>query len=282
MSKNGDKNGDKNSKHDDRSHAPGSWLPEPSKMDDSDYGSELLALQIELVKLQNWVKATGERMLLLFEGRDTAGKGGTIKRFRENINPRGAPQIALPKPSDVETTQWYFQRYVEHLPAAGDMVFFDRSWYNRAGVERVMGFCTREQYTRFMRQVPFFEQSLVDDGIHLFKLWLAVNRDEQRRRLDARRENPLKTWKLSPIDEAASSRFDDYTEAQNDVFLLTHQAAAPWWVINANEKKPARLNTIRLVLSQMDYEGKDSDVARPPDAAIVGTPRDLFPEVFAG
>jgi polyphosphate kinase 2 len=271
---------DKKAHEERRKHSPGSWLPMPPKLDRADYEEQLFELQVELVKLQQWVKANHQRVLLLFEGRDTAGKGGTIKRFRENINPRGAPQIALPKPSDVEATQWYFQRYVTHLPSGGDIVFFDRSWYNRAGVERVMGFCTREQYTRFMRQVPFFEQGLVDDGIHLFKLWLAVNRGEQQKRIEARHTNPLKTWKLSPIDEASASKFDEYTEAQNDMFLLTDHAAAPWTVVNSNDKKRARLETIRHVLHAIDYEGRDDKVATEPDPTIVGTPRSMFPEIW--
>jgi polyphosphate kinase 2 len=258
---------------------PGSSLDVPPKMKSKDYERQIQALHIELVKAQYWVKAQGERLVLIFEGRDTAGKGGTIKRFREHLNPRGAPHIALPAPSDREQSQFYFQRYLAHLPAGGEIIFFDRSWYNRAGVERVMGFCTKQELGLFLRQAPNIEAGLVEDGIRLFKLYLSVNQDEQRRRLDSRRDDPLKTWKLSPMDLEAVKRWDAYTEAQNDMLLVTHTHAAPWAVINANDKKTARLNAIRHVLSQLPYTDKNDEVARPPDPAIVGTPEEMWPDL---
>lgn len=261
-------------------HPPGSHLHHPPKMDREAYESTLHDLQVELVKMQYWVRDTGERLLLLFEGRDTAGKGGTILRFREHLNPRSAPHVALPVPSDIEKTQWYFQRYIAHLPSAGEIVFYDRSWYNRAGVEKVMGFCTPEQYARFMRQVTPLEQSLVDEGIRLFKMYLAVNKDEQHKRLRSRKKDPLKSWKLSPMDEKAPDLFDLYTEAQNDMFLHTHTHEAPWFVINSNDKRTARVNAIRHVLAALPYADKDDGIAAGADPTIVGTPRDLFPDIY--
>jgi polyphosphate kinase 2 len=257
----------------------GSKLPCPPKMRRFAYERDLLALQIELVKAQYWIKSVGQRVLIIFEGRDTAGKGGTIKRFREHLNPRGAPHVALPAPNDRERTQYYFQRYLQHLPAAGEIVFFDRSWYNRAGVERVMGFCTRHEYSMFLRQTPALEAGLVEDGLRLFKLYLAINRDVQVRRLEDRQSNPVKTWKLSPIDTTAPERWDDYTEAQNDMFFFTHTHEAPWTVVNANDKRTSRLNAIRHVLSKLDYDDKDSEIASPPDPTIVGAPGDIWPEL---
>ena len=251
-------------------------LPVPSKMDAKAYEKELLALQVELVKLQMWVKSTGQRLVLLFEGRDTAGKGGTIKRFTENINPRGARHVALTAPNETERGQWYFQRYVAQLPTAGEIVFFDRSWYNRAGVEHVMGFCTNEEYALFLRQAPEFERFLVESGIGLTKIWLAVNKDEQARRLEAREDNPLKQWKLSPVDLAAQKHWDDYTRASERIFAMTHTPAAPWTVINANDKRTARVNAIRHVLSQIPYTGRNKKVAKKPDPKIVGTPQEIF------
>jgi polyphosphate kinase 2 len=259
--------------------APGSVLPVPASIDKADYRRELRALQIELVKAQYWIKRTGERVLIIFEGRDTAGKGGTIKRFREHLNPRGAPHVALPTPNDRERTQYYFQRYVTHLPAAGEMVFFDRSWYNRAGVERVMGFCTRQETSMFLRQAPALEAGLVEGGLRLVKLYLAINREVQAERLAARAEDPLKTWKLSPIDASAPERWDDYTEAQNDMFYFTHTREAPWTVINANRKRVARLNAIRRVLHELPYDDKDPTVATAPDPDIVGAPGAIFADL---
>ena len=258
---------------------PGSSLPRPPKMKARAYEEELLALQIELVKAQYWIKSAGERVLIIFEGRDTAGKGGIIKRFREHLNPRGAPHIALPAPNDRERTQFYFQRYFEHLPAAGEIVFFDRSWYNRAGVEPVMGFCTRQEHALFLRQAPVFEKGLIADGLRVFKLYLSINRDQQAKRLASREDDPLKTWKLSPMDREAQARFDDYTRAQNEMFLFTHTPNAPWVVVNSNDKRTARIHAIRHVLWNLPYDGKDDDVVRAPDPAIVAGPFEQWPEL---
>ena len=225
------------------------------------YEEELIKLQIELVKLQNYIKDKNLRLMVLFEGIDAAGKGGTIKRITEHLNPRGARVVALNKPSDIEKTQWYFQRYVGHFPAGGEIVLFDRSWYNRAGVERVMDFCTHEEYLKFMRQCPKFEEMIVDEGIIFFKYWLDITKDEQRRRLKARRTDPLKQWKLSPIDLKSNSLYDKYVEARDDMFIATHTAYSPWIVVDANDKKRARLNVIRDLLSHIDYEGKDEQNA---------------------
>jgi polyphosphate kinase 2 len=233
------------------------------------YEAELRLLQIELLKLQRTVRQEGRRIVILFEGRDAAGKGGSIKRFTENLNPRGGRVVALAKPNETESGQWYFQRYVSHLPTAGEIVLFDRSWYNRAGVERVMGFCSPREYMEFLRQAPGFERSLVNSGTHLFKLWFAVSEDEQRRRFEARRTDPLRRWKLSPIDEASLGRFGDYTEARNALFFYTDTPESPWTVINSNEKRRARVEAIRTVLHALDYDQKDSDVAHPPDPLVV-------------
>ena len=233
------------------------------------YEAELRRLQIELLKLQRAIREDGRRVVILFEGRDAAGKGGSIKRFTENLNPRGGRVVALTKPNETEIGQWYFQRYVAHLPTAGEVVMFDRSWYNRAGVERVMGFCTPREYMEFMRQAPGFERSLVASGIHLFKLWFAVSQDEQRRRFEARRSDPLRRWKLSPIDEASLDKFDAYTEARNAMFFYTDTAESPWTVINSNEKRRARLEAIRSVLHALDYEHKDAGVAHTPDPLVL-------------
>jgi polyphosphate kinase 2 len=234
-----------------------------------DYYREKLTLQIEMVKLQNWVKDQGRKVVLVFEGRDAAGKGSTIKRLMENLNPRGARVVALEKPTDVERGQWYFQRYTDHLPSSGEMVFFDRSWYNRAGVERVMGFCTEQEYWEFTRQAPMFEKMLVSSGIDLLKIYLSVSREEQARRFHERESNPLKQWKLSPVDREAQRKWDAYTSAKESTFQLTDSQAAPWIIIKAEDKLRARLNTMRLVLSQFDYGGKDPEAARPPDPLIV-------------
>jgi polyphosphate kinase 2 len=247
-------------------------LPHPPKMKRKRYERELMALQVELVKAQYWVKKSGERVVIVFEGRDAAGKGGTIKRFREHLNPRGARHVALAKPTEGERGEWYFQRYVRQLPTSGEIALFDRSWYNRAGVERVLGFCTPQEYVLFLRQAPDFERWLVDDGIWLFKLWLAVNRDEQRRRLEARKDDPLKTWKLSPIDHTSLDHWDGYTEAAATMFAATHTPVAPWAVVNSNDKRTARLNAIRHVLHALPYDAKVMDVAVPADPDIVAPP----------
>jgi polyphosphate kinase 2 len=258
---------------------PGDHLPHPPRIEKKVYERELEALQIELVKAQHWVKGSGTRILIIFEGRDTAGKGGTIKRFREHLNPRGAPHVALPAPSGRERTQYYFQRYFEYLPAAGEMVFFDRSWYNRAGVERVMGFCKRQEYALFLRQAPIVEASLVEDGLRLFKLYFAINRDVQSRRLEARKQDPLKVWKLSEIDASAPDLWDEYTAAQNDMFFFTHTREAPWTVVNANDKRTARLNAIRHVLWHLPYDDKDETVVTAPDPSVVGAPGEIWLEL---
>jgi polyphosphate kinase 2 len=227
-------------------------------------------LQVELLKLQAWVKETGARVVILFEGRDAAGKGGTIKRFMEHLNPRGARVVALEKPSEVERGQWYFQRYVEHLPTAGEIVLFDRSWYNRAGVERVMGFCTEDEYTEFMRQCPEFERNLVRSGIHLIKFWFSVSQKEQRRRFKERRSHPLKHWKLSPIDMASLDKWPEYTRAKESMFFYTDTADSPWTVIKSDCKKRARLNAMRYVLHRLPYASKDADHVGAVDPLLVG------------
>lgn len=240
------------------------------------YEKELRLLQIELLKLQSWVRETGERVVILFEGRDAAGKGSTIKRFMAHLNPRHARAVALSKPTETERGQWYFQRYVAHLPTRGDMILFDRSWYNRAGVERVMGFCTEAETAKFLREAPDFESGLIRDGIRLFKFWLTIGREMQLKRLHARRHNPLKRWKLSEIDLAALSKWDAYTQARDDLFRYTHTEVTPWWVIRANDKRRTRLNAIRKVLSEFDYAGKDEDIVGAPDPLIVGTGPEFF------
>lgn len=227
-------------------------------------------LQVELLKLQAWVKETGQKVVILFEGRDAAGKGGAIKRFMEHLNPRGARVVALEKPTESERGQWYFQRYIQHLPTAGEIVLFDRSWYNRAGVERVMGFCSQAEYDDFMRQVPEFERNLVRSGIHLFKFWFSVSRNEQRRRFKEREKHPLKQWKLSPIDKASLDKWDDYTHAKEAMFFSTDTADAPWIVIKSDCKKRARLNAMRYVLHRLAYGQKDGARTGPVDPLIVG------------
>jgi polyphosphate kinase len=227
-------------------------------------------LQVELLKLQAWVKEHKQRVIILFEGRDAAGKGGTIKRFMEHLNPRGARVVALEKPSEVERGQWYFQRYIEHLPTAGEIVMFDRSWYNRAGVERVMGFCTNDEYSEFMRQVPEFERNLVRSGIHLIKFWFSVSRKEQRRRFKEREAHPLKQWKLSTIDMASLDKWNDYTKAKEAMFFYTDTADAPWTVIKSDCKKRARLNAMRYVLHKLSYSNKNMATIGPLDPLLVG------------
>ncbi|WP_051208281.1 polyphosphate kinase 2 [Saccharospirillum impatiens] len=234
-----------------------SKYPYRNRLRRKSYEKQKYNLQVELLKLQRWVKETGARVIILFEGRDAAGKGGTIKRFMEHLNPRGARVIALEKPTIAEQGQWYFQRYVNHLPTAGEIVLFDRSWYNRAGVERVMGFCADEDYREFMRQSPDFERNLVRSGIHLIKFWFSVTREEQRRRFTERESHPLKQWKLSPIDRASLDKWYEYTKAKEAMFFQTDTSEAPWIVIKSDCKKRARLNAMRYVLSQFDYPNKD-------------------------
>ncbi len=227
-------------------------------------------LQVELLKLQAWVKSSGQKVVIVFEGRDAAGKGGAIKRFMEHLNPRGARVVALEKPSEVELGQWYLQRYVQHLPTAGEIVMFDRSWYNRAGVERVMGFCTNDEYVEFMRQCPEFERNLVRSGVHLIKFWFSVSRKEQRRRFKERKVHPLKQWKLSPIDLASLDKWDEYTKAKEATFFYTDTADSPWTVIKSDCKKRARLNAMRYVLHKLPYTNKDIDRIGAIDPLLVG------------
>ena len=229
-------------------------------------------LQIELVKLQNWVKDTGQRVIIVFEGRDAAGKGGTIKRFTEHLNPRGARIVALEKPTERERTQWYFQRYVTHLPSAAESVMFDRSWYNRAGVERVMGFCTPEEYLEFMREAPEFERMLVNSGLALTKFWFSVSRLEQRTRFVIRQVDPVRQWKLSPMDIESLDKWDGYTTAKEAMFFYTDTEDAPWTVVKSNDKKRARLEAMRHILELFDYDGKDTEVVGKPDRKIIGPP----------
>ena len=240
------------------------------------YEYEKRPLQIELVKLQNWVKATGQRIVIVFEGRDAAGKGGTIKRFTEHLNPRGAQVVALAKPSEREQTQWYLQRYVPHLPAAGEIVMFDRSWYNRAGVERVMGFCRPDEWMDFLQEAPEFERMLARDGITLIKLWFSVSRTEQLRRFVDRQLDPVKQWKLSPIDLASLDKWDHYTDAKEAMFFHTDLPDAPWTVVKSNDKRRARLEAMRYVLSRVPYEGRNEHVVGRPDPLIVGPAPLLF------
>jgi polyphosphate kinase 2 len=234
------------------------------------YETQKYQLQVELLKLQAWAKETGQRVVILFEGRDAAGKGGTIKRMMEHLNPRGARVVALEKPSEVERGQWYFQRYVQHLPTAGEIVLFDRSWYNRAGVEKVMGFCSEEEYQEFMRQTPQFERQLVRSGVHLIKFWFSVSREEQRRRFTERKAHPLKQWKLSPIDLASLDKWEDYTKAKEAMFFETDTADSPWTVIKSDCKKRARLNAMRYLLQKLPYTNKDTKNLGTLDSLIVG------------
>ena len=244
--------------------------PYDERLDREEYDHQKRLLQIELLKLQDWVKDTGERLVILFEGRDAAGKGGTIKRFMEHLNPRGASVVALEKPDEREAGQWYFQRWLAHLPAAGEIVLFDRSWYNRAGVERVMGFCSRKEYLEFLRQAPDLERMLVRSGIRLVKFWFSVSRNEQRTRFVIRKVDPVRQWKLSPMDLASLDRWDDYTEAKEAMFFWTDTADAPWTVVKSNDKKRARLEAIRHVLHRFDYADKDEAVVGTPDPRIIG------------
>ena len=250
--------------------------PYRTKLKRKAYESLKADLQIELVKMQHWAKDTGQRILVLFEGRDAAGKGGTIKRFMEHLNPRGARVVALEKPTDVERSQWYFQRYIQHLPSEGELVFFDRSWYNRAMVERVMGFCTPADYLEFMRQTPELERMLVRSGITLLKFYFSVSRDEQLRRFKSREADPLKQWKLSPVDRASIDKWEDYTVAKEAMFFYTDTADAPWVVVKSDDKKRARINTMRSLLHQLPYANKDEAVAIAPDPLIIGSASEFF------
>ena len=244
--------------------------PYKNLMSRKSYERQKYRLQVELLKLQAWVKETGQKVVILFEGRDAAGKGGTIKRLMEHLNPRGAHVVALEKPTETERGQWYFQRYVQHLPTAGEIALFDRSWYNRAGVERVMGFCNQEEYLEFMRQAPEFERNLVRSGVHLIKFWFSVSREEQRRRFKEREVHPLKQWKLSPIDLASLDKWDDYTKAKESMFFYTDTADSPWTVIKSDDKKRARLNAMRYVLHRLPYSNKDVSRIGPLDLLLVG------------
>lgn len=252
--------------------------PYDKKISRNTYEKEKRKLQIELLKLQAWVKETGQKIVILFEGRDAAGKGGAIKRFTEHMNPRGARVVALEIPTEREKTQWYFQRYVQHLPSAGEIVMFDRSWYNRAGVERVMGYCTPQEYLEFTRSTPSFELMLRNSGIHLFKFWFSVGKAEQHERFVSRGSDEVKQWKLSPTDLASLDKWDDYTQAKEAMFFYTDTATAPWTVVKSNDKKRARLEAMRWVLSQFDYPNKDEKVVRSPDAKIIGPPSAVYDE----
>ncbi|MBO0983917.1 polyphosphate kinase 2 [Rathayibacter sp. SD072] len=252
--------------------------PYDERMSREEYEAGKRLLQIELLKLQNWIKKHGRRLVVVFEGRDAAGKGGTIKRFTEHLNPRGARVVALEKPTEREASQWYFQRYVSHLPAAGEIVLFDRSWYNRAGVERVMGFCTPGQYDEFIRQTPLFESMLTGDGIDLVKLWFSVSAEEQRTRFTIRMIDPVRQWKLSPMDLASLDKWDDYTAAKEAMLAATDTDDAPWTVVKSNDKKRARLEAMRHVLSLYEYDGRDDEVvgAHGPDPLIVGPAGEVY------
>lgn len=249
--------------------------PYKKKLKRREYEKTKEELQVELLKVQRWLKENEEKVVLLFEGRDAAGKGGTIKRFMEHMNPRSANVVALEKPTTQERGQWFFQRYVKHLPTAGEMVLFDRSWYNRAGVERVMGFCTPMEYLEFMRQTPEFERMLVRSGLRLFKYWFSITQGEQLDRFESRKTDPLKQWKLSPIDVASLDRFDDYTEAKEAMFFYTDTADSPWIVIKSDDKKRARLNCMRHFLSSLPYPDKDEKVVGQPDPLICGSSNHL-------
>jgi polyphosphate kinase 2 len=244
--------------------------PYKTRIKNAAYDSHKEELQVELLKVQNWVKLSGQRIVVICEGRDAAGKGGTIKRFMEHLNPRASRVVALEKPTDHERGQWYFQRYIKHLPTDGEMVFFDRSWYNRAGVERVMGFCDSLEYLEFMRQVPELERMLARSGIRIFKYWFSVTEAEQERRFAARSQDPLKQWKLSPIDQQSRDKWKEYTEAKEAMFFYTDTADVPWTIVKSDDKKRARLNCMQHFLSALDYPDKNQHVLHGPDPLIVG------------
>jgi len=263
-------------KPDKKKILPDANYPYTDKMNKKEYEAIMLELQIEFLKMQGWVKETGQRIVIIFEGRDAAGKGGTIKRMMEHMNPRGAHVIALEKPTTHEMGQWYFQRYIKHLPSKGEIVLFDRSWYNRAGVERVMNFCSESQYLNFMHQAPEMERMLVRSGITVFKLWFSVSRKEQFRRFQQRQDDPLKQWKLSPIDLASLDKWKDYTKAKEAMFFYTDTADAPWVVVKSDCKKRARINAMRHVLNKLNYHKKDKTVAISPDKLIVGSADTIY------
>ena len=256
---------------DDRKLTSGGY-PYDQKLKNADYEKTLETLQVELVKLQGWLQKTGERVMVLFEGRDAAGKGGSIFVLRQYMNPRAARNVALPKPTDTERGQWYFQRYVAHFPTLGEFVTFDRSWYNRAGVEPVMGFCTQEQHEKFLEQTPHFEKGIVADGIRLFKFWLSIGQEAQLDRFHDRRHSRLKSWKFSPIDIAGMERWDDYTKMRDLMFERTHTDYAPWTVIRANDKRRARLAVIRRLLISIPYDGRDMEAIGEEDPKVIGAP----------
>lgn len=249
--------------------------PYKKKMEVLDYERHKHELQIELLKLQSWVKETNQRVVVIFEGRDAAGKGGTIKRFTEHLNPRGAHVVALEKPNARERNQWYFQRYISQLPSKGEIIFFDRSWYNRAGVEKVMGFCSDQEYLEFLRQTPEFERMLVNSGIILVKFWFSVSRSEQFRRFKSRQNDPLKQWKLSPIDMSSLALWHEYSQAKDAMMFHTDTKDAPWTVIRSDDKKRGRVNCMRHLLHSLNYTDKDLDVVTAPDPLIVGSPVDI-------
>jgi len=248
----------------------------PHKMKRKEYEAIKGELQVELLKMQHWVNETGQKLVIIFEGRDAAGKGGTIKRFMEHLNPRSASVVALNKPTRYESGQWYFQRYIAHLPSAGEIRLFDRSWYNRAGVERVMGFCTNEQYDEFMRAVPQFELMLANSGTTIIKFWFSVSQDEQKKRFQSREKDPLKQWKLSPMDKASQSKWKEYTVAREAMLARTDTDYAPWICVKSDDKKRARVNALRYVLNTLPYDHKDEKVAFPPERDIVGTPQRYY------
>ena len=256
--------------------------PYAKRLDVDDYEDQLQLLQIELLKLQGHIRQSHQRIVIVFEGRDSAGKGGCIARFMQHLNPRHARAIALTKPSETELGQWYFQRYVVHMPTSGDMVMFDRSWYNRAGVERVMGFCNDDQLADFLREAPQFEALLARDGIHLFKIYLTIGREMQLKRLHDRQHDPLKRWKLTPIDLAAIGKWDAYTEAKDEMFRFTHTTETPWTVIRSNDKRRARLEAIRHVLNRFEYAGKDDKAIGKVDERIIGSGPEFFHEPETG
>ena len=249
--------------------------PYRKKMGVLEYEESKHELQIELLKVQKWVRETGQRVVVLFEGRDAAGKGGTIKRFMEHLNPRGARVVALEKPTERERGSWYFQRYIEHLPSKGELVLFDRSWYNRAGVEKVLGFCSDKEHLEFLRQTPQLERMLVNSGITLIKYWFSVSQVEQFRRFKARQIDPLKQWKLSPVDIASLARWDDYTAAKEAMFFHTDTRDAPWTIIRSDDKKRGRINCMRHFLSCLDYNGARNRDIPPPDPKVVGTVKEF-------
>ena len=262
--------------HTKRKYLIGPQYPYKEKLDRESYEYQKAELQVELLKLQKWVKDTGKRLVMIFEGRDAGGKGGTIKRFMEHMNPRHAHVIALTIPSVREQGQWYFQRYIATLPTKGEMALYDRSWYNRGVVEPVMGFCTGKQHKLFLQQAPIFEKMLVDDGIRIFKFWFSVSREEQFRRFKSRETDRLKQWKLSPVDQDGLKRWDEFTKAKNMMFEKTDSEWAPWTVIRSDGKKRARLNCMRYVLDSLPYEGKDKKVAVAPDPKIVGSVEEMY------